>query len=151
MSGVMLSVCLPIQPQVLSCCQRKSDQQCSTTARESRLQVQHCPVHWACCPWWGQTKHTTMQDLVEHPHGWVQAYAGKMEEPPSWWQEFQSLYWGCTGGLGETKVQELAKRQTASFRLAAAQDEESGWWNPPPSLSALGCNDFLPHRDFQGM
>ena len=73
-----------------------------------------------------------------------------MEEPPSWWLEFWSLYWGCTGGFDEIKVQELAKRQAVIFRLPVTQDEESGWWNPTPSLSVLGHKDFLLHWDFYG-
>ena len=115
----------------------------------------------ATMPFWQPTpvaaggpdyKCPIIPDLVKQPHEWVQAYSRKMmEEPPSWWPEFLSLYQGCTRRLCETTVQEHAKRQTASFRLPAAQDEKLGWWNPPPSISDLGYQDFLPHGYFQGM
>ena len=83
-----------------------------------------------------------MLDPVEHPHEWVQAYAGKIEEP---------LYQGCTGEFGEARVQELAKRQAVSFRLPAAQDNKSGLWNPAHSLTTPGHYDFMPHHSFQDM
>ena len=35
--------------------------------------------------------------------------------------------------------------------LPAALDEESGWWNCPPSLSTLVQNDFLPYVVIQDM
>ena len=89
-------------------------------------------------------KCNTMPYPVESPKDWVWTYAGKMKEPPSWSPEFQSLYQGCTGGLPESHVQELARRQAVAFRLPTAQADRSGWWDPLQSLSALCCNTFLP-------
>ena len=41
-------------------------------------------------------------------------------------------------------MQELAQKQAAPFRLPTAQREKYGWWNTPPSLVNLECQDFLP-------
>ena len=49
-------------------------------------------------------------------------------------------------------MQKLAKRQAASFRLPTAQAKKSGWWDPPPNLSALClCKDFFLPGDLQGL
>ena len=41
-------------------------------------------------------------------------------------------------------------RQAVGFRLLTAQAENSGWWDPLPSLSALCHNAFLVPRDLKG-
>ena len=51
-------------------------------------------------------------------------------EFPSWWLELQSL---APGQLSSAQVQELTKKQFAGFRLPAAQDNKTGWWNAPLS------------------
>ena len=99
---------------------REGDQWCSTTVRGARPKSGTTPCTWPAATGGAQCKCPTMPDPVECPHEWVQTYAGKKEEPASWWLEFQSLYQGCTGGHGKTRMQELTNRQAVSFRLPAA-------------------------------
>ena len=72
--------------------------------------------------------HGATLDPIECPLEWVWAYVAKSVNPPSWWLELWSLYQRGTIILTDTQVQILARRQPASFRLPAAQEEKEGWW-----------------------
>ena len=57
---------------------------------------------------------------------------------------------GCAGDLPKTFALQLAKRQAVGFGLPTAQAQNSAWWDPLPSLSALWHNSFLLPWDLQG-
>ena len=82
---------------------------------------------------------------------WVKAYAVRMSGSPDWWPELLSLYWECVNEVPDVFIQWMAKRQAASFWLIAAQAKILGWWDPPPSLSALHRDAFLPPGGLQGL
>ena len=45
----------------------------------------------------------------------------------------------------------MSGQETDSKLLAShSPSQKLRWWNPPPSLSALHCDAFLPPRDLQG-
>ena len=51
---------------------------------------------------------------------------------------------GClVGDLRDTHTLQLAWWQATAFRLPPAQEEASGWWEAPYSLSTLHHGDFL--------
>ena len=63
--------------------ERESDQQCPTTTVESRLKSGTALSARPAAARGAMPKCYTMPDLVESPKNRVQAYVGKMEEPPS--------------------------------------------------------------------
>ena len=89
-------------------------------------------------------KHLATPDPLDNPSDWVLTYLVERDKLPNWWPEFQSLQHRDVGPLSDAQVQELAQKQAMAFRLPTAQREKSGWWNAPPSLAGLGCQDFLP-------
>ena len=100
-------------------------------------------------PWWAVTP-----DLVDHPDVWIQDQIIRKILHPQWWKELRALYRDLGGGLNNAQALHFAQWQVTAFQLPLAQEEVSGWWGTPPSLSKLGPWDFLPHtvapraRDF---
>ena len=64
----------------------------------------------------------TMPDPVKQLKDWVKTYAARMKEPPHWWLEFLSLYWGCASEL--------------AHELCAGARQETGC-EPPASCSQI--------------
>ena len=88
---------------------------------------------------------------VECPMDWVQAYVAKWKEPLAGGQS-SSL---CTKGPPKDLANPKCKcwpsiRLWVSDCLHPRMRSEA-CWNPPPSLSILGHQDFFLHCDFQGI
>ena len=95
--------------------------------------------------WHGtRSRHPAALDPLDNPSEWVLTYLAERDKPPSWWLEFWSLHHREVGPLSIALVLELARKQVVAFRLPAAHQEKSSWWNIPPSLPSLGHQDFLP-------
>ena len=119
-----------------------SDQWHATTTGGAQPKTSIAPLVRCAAASRAKPRCTTTPDPVEHPAHWIQAYVAKTRRPPSWWPEFCSLYKESTRGLADIYVQELAKNQAMAFRLPKVQDNRSGWWEAPCSISTLCCKDI---------
>ena len=86
-------------------------------------------------------RHLATLDPLAIPSEWVPAYRTKRDELPTWWPEFWSLCYWETGPLSQAQLQGTGSEACHSLQ---ATWEKSSWWNAPPSLVSLGCQDSLP-------
>ena len=89
-----------------------------------------------------------MPNLVDHADSWIQVQMSREGRHPHWWKELKALYRdSLAGDLSNTHALQLAWQQATASRLPLAQEEASGWWEAPCSLSTLHHWDFLPQVD----
>ena len=73
---------------------REGDQWHPTNARGARSKSGTTPSARPTTVSGAKPKHHTMLDPIEQPKDLVRAYTMTIMEPPKWWLEVLSLYWG---------------------------------------------------------
>ena len=94
---------------------------------------------------WAKLWPRRMPDLVDCTDDWIQVQMSREVWHPYWWKELKALYRDCLANdLSDAHVLQFVWGQTMAFRLPVAQEEKSGWWEAPCSLSRLCHQDLLP-------
>ena len=84
---------------------------------------------------------------MDHPDDWIWVQMSREGRHPHCWKELKTIYRDClVGDLSNTHTLQLALQEAIALRLPLAQEESSGWWEAPCSLSTLHHWDFLPQK-----
>ena len=88
---------------------------------------------------------------MKYLHQWIVDEMSWPSNPhPNGWREIKTSGRTRFGahvlqeGHNEPATQHFTLWQVAVFRLPLAQQKASGWWEAPPTLHGLCCQDFLP-------